>query len=55
MNDELKIIQKDAVVAHSKYFPGIFLRHWRKSRPESVPAEIQTEQLQNINLECRYF
>jgi hypothetical protein len=41
MNDELNFVWKEAVVAYSRYLPGICLKRVSKTaRMSSVPAEI---------------
>jgi hypothetical protein len=55
MNNALERICKEAVVAKSRHYPGMFLEDMRKTtrnlRIASFPAEIRTEHLLNASIE----
>jgi hypothetical protein len=47
MNDELKRILKEAVMAYSRNYPGTFLEVMRKIRATDVLTEIRAVRLTN--------
>jgi hypothetical protein len=58
LSNEVERISNGAVVALSRYHPGIYLKEVRKTTRETsfrttgAPAEIRNENLANTSLEC---